>query len=136
MKLLTVLVIAGLATDRPGVRAAEAPPNGGSAPRAATSPPLRDPTRPSPALRELLGAAPAKVAAPELPPMELKARIVRQGAPAALLLIDGRLHMVRPEDTVPLPSSHGGCVSVRVLAVTPDGVQVEVLPQKVTQLLN
>ena len=78
-------------------RAATAPPS--SQRPSQGSPPereLRDPTR-APGWRAPLGGNPLGV---ELPELRLRARVVSKAGALALLEVDGRLHLVRPGDSL------------------------------------
>lgn len=114
------------------------PPDGGHGPPPRREPPpARDPTLPSPSLREAMeaaqpsapGAGPALAA---LPPLSLKARIVgRSRDPVALLGLGEKGSLVvHAGREYPLSLPGGSGYTLQILSISAQEVEVEVLPLK------
>lgn len=86
--------------------------------------PPRDPTQPSPQMRDLL----TKPKSQDLPPLELKGRILTAGqTPLALLALDKHLFVVRQGAEISLDGSYSG-MSIRVAEITGSEVRLEIVP--------
>jgi hypothetical protein len=90
---------------------------------------LRDPTEPSPRMRQLIDAPKAQGKALELPVVELKARIVggNQGG-VAMLQIDKRLIVVRQGSEIALDGMHYGAQRIRVVELNANEVRLDLQP--------
>lgn len=110
---------------------------------AADPQPRRDPTMPSPSLREAIEATQTTpqgpgAPLPALPPLSLKARIVgKLRDPVALLGLGEKGSLVvHAGREYPLALPGGGGYTLHVLAITPREVEVEVLPLKRRYILQ
>ncbi|MGE0433950.1 MAG: hypothetical protein AB7S36_16975 [Planctomycetota bacterium] len=87
-----------------------------------------DPTRPGPDLRHLLGANGSR-ASQAVPDIRLKARVIRDGRPATVLLeVDGRLVLLREGSELTLTTDNGNLQTLRATAVTDDEVRLHLMP--------
>ena len=97
---------------------------------------LKDPTRPSPKLREAMNAGKAAPAAPgasRFPVVALRGRIIAKGRPpAALVEGEGKLYTVSQGSVLP----GGGSTILRVTEVSSTEVRLEVAPLNETILLR
>jgi len=98
--------------------------------------PLRDPTEPSPRMREILvppQASPQGTVAgpPPMPQVTLKGRVILSGKPgAAILEVDGKLLGIQAgAETTIAAGSRTGLVTLRVLELSASTLRLEVLPQ-------
>jgi hypothetical protein len=107
---------------------------------------FRDPTQPSPEVREAIEAErfqpkpgdgqSSAPAAPVMPQVKLKARLIGAvGQPTAVLDVNGQMFTVRANSEVLISNSSTGATLI-VRELTAAGVSVEVLPLKKTLLLN
>jgi hypothetical protein len=142
---LGVLAFACAAGSAWGQRPAPGPMRGqGPSPNKSTVPPgqpgFRDPTQPSPEVREAIEASqfvpstgPGSAAAPALvlPQVKLKARLVGAvGRPVAMLEINGQLFTVYSDSETTIANPGGGATTLLVRTITASEVQIEVLPLK------
>ena len=107
-------------------------------------PPLRDPTQPSPAVREAIeaaqagppGAKGAPGIGPATPQMRLKARIIsNRTPPVAIVEIDGSPFTVRRDTTLVLSGASSG-MQVHVIDLSPTEVRLELLPATKIFIMN
>ena len=98
----------------------------------------KDPTTPSPKMRDTLdppqppGGGTA-TAAPQVPKVVLKGRVLTADQPpAALLEIDGKLQLVRKDSQL----NGGGRITLRVVEISRGQVVIEVQPLKETIILQ
>lgn len=121
------------------------PPKGG--PPMAEPPPadarFRDPTQPSPEMRQAIEAAQAvpgtgpAAAPPALPQIKLKARLLGASAPpVAMLDVNGRLFTAHEGEETTIVNPGGGTSTLIVRELSATAVQVEVLPLKKTLILQ
>ena len=123
----------GAPPPRPQLRLRQPPP----------MPELRDPTLPNPAVREAIEAAqgpaggkPAPGDAPSTPQMRLKARIIGvRTPPVAIVEINGSPYTVRRDTTLVLGGASSG-LQVRVIELTAQEVQLELLPAKKVYIMH
>ncbi len=128
-----------------GQRPAPGPmPGRGPPPNSSAAPPgqarFRDPTQPSPEVREAIeasqfvpGAAPGSTAAaaPVMPQVTLKARLVGSvGRPVAILDVNGHMFTVYSDSETTVANPGGGATTLLVRSITASEVQIEVLPMK------
>ncbi|HEY5313420.1 MAG TPA: hypothetical protein VIK18_12915 [Pirellulales bacterium] len=118
------------------------PPAGGAPPPDAR---FRDPTQPSPEMRDAIEAAqtvpagPGQSAAavPVMPQIKLKARLLGAiGPPVAMLDINGRLLITHKGEEATIANPGGGTSTIVVRDVSAAGVMIEVLPLKKTMNLQ
>ena len=115
----------------PGSPADKTAPSGvGTSPaNSAPGQSLRDPTSPSPMLRDLIDPGRNQPKSMELPLIQLRGRIIGGGQPsAAMLEIDKHSYLVRKGSEILFPGSRPGAQSIRVLDVTAEEVRLEILP--------
>lgn len=94
-----------------------APPAGG----------LKDPTKPSPKMKEVLGSKGTAGPAPKLAVLALRGRVLARDKPAvALLEVEGKLYTVTKGSVVAGPSN----TILRVVEVNGTEVRIEVSPLK------
>jgi hypothetical protein len=128
--LLTGAILAGVAGS-----AAQAPEQ--VVPPAEKREP-KDPTTPSPKMRDALDppsvpGAGSPGAAPQVPKVVLKGRVLAADQPpAALLEVDGKLQIVRKDSQL----NGGGRITLRVVEISRSQVVIEVQPLKETIVLQ
>ncbi|HEX3657828.1 MAG TPA: hypothetical protein VHV55_18705 [Pirellulales bacterium] len=118
------------------------PPGGGMPPRPPADARFRDPTQPSPEMREAIEAAqtvPAgpgpAAAAPVMPEIKMKARLLGAiGPPVAMLEVNGRLLVMHQGEESTIANPGGGILTLVVRDLSATGVTIEVLPLK--KILN
>ncbi len=91
----------------------------------------KDPTSPSPKLKELLHGEKAGKGAvgpgPKMPIVALRGRVISKNQPAiALLEVEGRFYSISKGSSLP----GGGNTILRILEITSGEVRIEVLPLK------
>jgi hypothetical protein len=97
---------------------------------------VKDPTKPSDRLKEILQPAdkPAAAAAPvvKVPEIKLKAYIEAAGKPgSAMLEIGGKgIITVREKSLIQITGESGGTLTLTVKSVSSDGISIEVPDQK------
>ena len=140
--MLGLLACAWSAGSAWGQRPAPGPTPGRGRPpnNALEQPRFRDPTQPSPEVREAIeasqfvpGAAPGSgaAAAPVMPQVKLKARLVGAiGRPVAILESNGQMFTVYSDSETTIANPGGGATTLLVRTITASEVQIEVLPLK------
>jgi len=123
----------GAPPPRPQLRLRQPPP----------VPELRDPTLPNPAVRQAieaaqgpLGGKPAPGEVQATPQMRLKARIIgTRTPPVAIVEINGSPYTVRRDTALVLGGASSG-LQVRVIELTAEEVQLELLPAKKVYIMH
>ena len=105
---------------------------------------FRDPTQPSPEMREAIEASqdspavgPGIAPAPSVPQIRLKARVFGTIAkPVALLDVNGQLVSVNAGGEVVVSNPGGGVSTLVIRELTVANVQIEILPLKKVLILR
>ena len=101
--------------------------------------PWHDPTRPSPIMRQLINPAklPGQAKAPEIPAVELKARIIGGMQPGvAVLGIDKQTYVVNKGSEFSLAGPRYGGQKIRVMELDADVVRLEIQPTNLNVTLR
>ena len=133
-----------LPTLPPPIDAREASPvrppvPGADLDRRSSGEPWHDPTRPSPIMRQLINPAklPGQAKAPEIPAVELKARIIGGLQPGvAVLGIDKQTYVVSKGSEFSLPGPRYGGQKIRVVELDADVVRLEIQPTNLSVTLR
>jgi hypothetical protein len=118
------------------------PPAGGMPPPPPADARFRDPTQPSPEMREAIEAAQTVPAGPGpaaaaavMPQIKLKARLLGAiGPPVAMIDVNGRLFVMHEGEESTIANPGGGISTLVVRDLSAAGVTIEVLPLK--KILN
>ncbi len=100
---------------------------------------VRDPTRPSPIMRQLIAPAklPGQAKAPEIPVVELKARVINAKRPGVVVLdIDKQTYVVCKGSEFNLAGPKYVGQKIRVVELDADAVTLEIQPANLTVTLR